>query len=228
MNHDVPTHPAEESSPVTGFHGDADPMLTTRQVAERLGVSLRTVQLWVEAGVLPAARTPGGHRRIRQSAVRELALRTGLGELGVALPTPVPASRAVEVLVIEDQPDLRTLWTHTLDALGENLTLRCADDGYNALLQIGQRKPDLLITDLMMPGLDGLAMLRALRRDSAFDPSRVLAISALGPEDIAARGGLPEGVTLLRKPIAPSAVLAWVEQAIDRLRAHPATPENHS
>ena len=227
MNHDVPTHPAEEQSAAAGFSGEADPMLTTRQVAERLGVSLRTVQLWVEAGVLPAARTPGGHRRIRQSAVRDLAMRTGLGELGT-LPSPVPASRAVEVLVIEDQPDLRTLWTHTLDALGENLVLRCADDGYNALLQIGQKKPDLLITDLMMPGLDGLAMLRALRRDSAFDPSRVLAISALGPEDIAARGGLPDGVTLLRKPVAPSSVLAWVEQAIDRLRAQPATPENQS
>ena len=55
-----------------------DPLLTTREAAMRLGVSLRTVQLWVEAGTLPAGRTPGGHRRIRLSAVEALAQRSGL------------------------------------------------------------------------------------------------------------------------------------------------------
>ncbi|MBI2732422.1 MAG: excisionase family DNA-binding protein [Aquabacterium sp.] len=54
-------------------------MLTTREAAVRLGVSLRTVQLWVEANILPAARTPGGHRRIPYNAVEALALSTGLG-----------------------------------------------------------------------------------------------------------------------------------------------------
>ena len=53
-------------------------MLTTREAAQRLGVSLRTVQLWVEADILPAARTPGGHRRIPHNAVEALALSTGL------------------------------------------------------------------------------------------------------------------------------------------------------
>ena len=59
--------------------GPAARMLTTREAATRLGVSLRTVQLWVEADILPAARTPGGHRRIPYNAVEALALSTGLG-----------------------------------------------------------------------------------------------------------------------------------------------------
>src|SRR5574343_1779992 len=59
--------------------GPAARMLTTREAAPRLGVSLRTVQLWVEADILPAARTPGGHRRIPYNAVEALALSTGLG-----------------------------------------------------------------------------------------------------------------------------------------------------
>lgn len=50
-----------------------DPILTTRDAAELLGVAVSTVQLWMESGALPAWKTPGGHRRVRLSAV--LALR---------------------------------------------------------------------------------------------------------------------------------------------------------
>src|SRR5574343_716508 len=68
--------------------GPAARMLTTREAATRLGVSLRTVQLWVEADILPAARTPGGHRRIPYNAVEALALSTGLGGDPLAVVTP--------------------------------------------------------------------------------------------------------------------------------------------
>lgn len=56
----------------------AGPLLTTREAARHLGVSLRTIQLWVEAGTLAAGRTPGGHRRIRMSAVTALAGQCGI------------------------------------------------------------------------------------------------------------------------------------------------------
>ena len=46
-----------------------DDLMTTREAGEVLGVAVRTVQLWVESGVLPAWRTAGGHRRIARSAV---------------------------------------------------------------------------------------------------------------------------------------------------------------
>ena len=59
-------------------HDPADPFLTTREAALLLGVSLRSVQLWVEAGTLQAGRTPGGHRRIRTSDVHALAQKMGI------------------------------------------------------------------------------------------------------------------------------------------------------
>jgi len=55
-----------------------DPFLTTREAALLLGVTLRSVQLWVEAGTLQAGRTPGGHRRIRTSDVHTLAEKMGI------------------------------------------------------------------------------------------------------------------------------------------------------
>jgi excisionase family DNA binding protein len=49
-----------------------DELMTTREAAEALGVAVRTVQLWVEAGVLTAWKTAGGHRRIPRAALEEL------------------------------------------------------------------------------------------------------------------------------------------------------------
>ena len=57
---------------------NSDPYLTTAYATQWLGVALRTVQLWVDAGKLPAARTPGGHRRIRASDVQALQVAMGI------------------------------------------------------------------------------------------------------------------------------------------------------
>ena len=51
---------------------DADPVLTTGQVAELFGVTAQTVHAWTEAGKLPHFRTPGGQRRFRRSEVEAL------------------------------------------------------------------------------------------------------------------------------------------------------------
>lgn len=52
--------------------GADDPVLTTAAAARLLGVAVSTTQLWLESGALPSWKTPGGHRRVRQSAVMQL------------------------------------------------------------------------------------------------------------------------------------------------------------
>lgn len=80
-----------------------DPILTTRQAAHLLGVAVSTAQLWMESGALPAWKTPGGHRRVRLSAVRLLQAQqgaadkapgeaAGMASLPVPVPVPVPAA----------------------------------------------------------------------------------------------------------------------------------------
>lgn len=51
---------------------DNDPILTTREAAQLLGIAVSTAQLWMESGALPTWKTPGGHRRVRLSSVRRL------------------------------------------------------------------------------------------------------------------------------------------------------------
>ena len=209
-----PTSPSDEPGEVV-----TDRWLTTRDAAERLHVSLRTIQLWVEGNILPAARTPGGHRRIPESAVDALAAQTGLGGVlnanqGGRSASPAPN---YDVLLVEDNADQRLLWERTLEAFGKKITLRTADNGYSGLLQIGRKKPDLLITDLMMPGIDGFEMIRTLRNSRDFSSIRILVISALSASDIADRGGLPDGVEALHKPISPASLVEKVEAAFPQL-----------
>lgn len=73
-------------------HDETDPLLTTKEAANRIGVCLRTMQLWVDGGKIKAGRTPGGHRRIRLSAVLALAERGGIIQSDASPHEPAPAS----------------------------------------------------------------------------------------------------------------------------------------
>ncbi|HEY5559639.1 MAG TPA: response regulator [Steroidobacteraceae bacterium] len=168
---------------------------STRDAADRLGVSLRTVQLWSEAGLLRAWKTPGGHRRILTSSVDELLQRRG-GEIARRA-----ADDNYQVLVVEDEPDFRRLFELHLRSWQLPIALQCVPSGFDALVRIGASRPDLLITDLRMPGIDGFEMLRALSASGAISELEVIVVTALTDHTINERGGLPDGVTVLHKPL---------------------------
>ncbi|MCK6423569.1 MAG: excisionase family DNA-binding protein [Burkholderiaceae bacterium] len=194
-----------------------DPLLTTREAAMRLGVSLRTVQLWVEAGTLPAGRTPGGHRRIRLSAVEALAQRSGLRAAAEPGAAPGGAGSAPpDVLMVAASVDQLQAWQDALQPLGAQISLRGANNGYTGMLQLGRKVPDLLVTDLSMPDIDGYAMLLTLASLNDYASMRVLAITAQSPQYIAERGGLPERVRVLHQPVPAQAVRTWVEAELGR------------
>ena len=168
---------------------------STREAADRLGVSLRTVQLWSEAGLLRAWKTPGGHRRILTSSVDQLIQRRG-GEIARRAP-----DGNYQVLIVEDEPDFRRLFELHLRSWELPLELQSVPSGFDALVRIGASRPDLLITDLRMPGIDGFEMLRALKSSGAISELEVIVVTALTDHTINERGGLPDGVTVLHKPL---------------------------
>jgi excisionase family DNA binding protein len=170
-------------------------LCSTREAAELLGVSLRTAQLWVESGVLRAWKTAGGHRRIPRAAVDEL-----LTQRRQAI-EPSGRGSSFKLLVVEDEADLLKLYRLQIESWDLPITLITATNGFDALIRIGETKPDLLITDLNMPGMDGFRMIRMLRSNPEFQGMDVIAVTALGKEEILDRGGLPTGVAVFTKPV---------------------------
>ncbi len=177
-----------------------DEVMTTSEAAERLGVALRTVQLWVESGALPAWKTAGGHRRIARTAVEKLMRERRLAIDGNR---PRPEDNTpFRVLLVEDDPDMLRLLTLVIKNWGLALEIQTATNGFEALLRIGEQCPHMLITDLLMPGMDGFQMLHSLRQiGQVLETLEIVVVTALEAPDIESRGGLPDGVRVFSKPV---------------------------
>ena len=167
-----------------------------------LGICVRTAQLWVEQGRLRAWKTPGGHRRIlRESIAAELRSREkacGAGEV------------AFDVLVVEDDRVLRQMMQSKLASVSREISVRTAYNGVEGLIKIGERQPQVLITDLLMPGLDGFHLLSTLTTSPLIRAMQIIAVTGLADSEIEAQGGLPEGVVLFRKPVRLPELMAVV------------------
>ncbi|MBK6357666.1 MAG: excisionase family DNA-binding protein [Betaproteobacteria bacterium] len=169
--------------------------LSTRQAAIRLGVSLGTVQNMVESGALEAWKTAGGHRRIPVASVETLlARRRSL------TPSAQEYGSQIDILVAEDDLTLQMLYQMTVDSWNLPVKLRIVANGFDGLLQVGQRVPDILIADLMMPGMDGFEMIRRLRANTDLARMDIIVVSDIDRDEILARG-LPADITIFGKPI---------------------------
>jgi excisionase family DNA binding protein len=169
--------------------------LTTRQAAIRLGFSLGTVQNMVESGALEAWKTSGGHRRIPVASIEKLlARRRNL------TPGAQDSGAPIDILIAEDDPTLQLLYQLTMESWELPIKLRIVSNGFDGLLQVGQQVPDILIADLMMPGMDGFEMIRNLRANPQLARMDIIVVSAIEHEEIE-RKGLPTDITVLGKPI---------------------------
>lgn len=179
---------------------------TTREAATLLGISVGTAQLWVENGLLQAWKTSGGHRRISRESVERLLHKSGeittvAEPMGRLLPAPMEGPQRLRVMVVEDDINLLRLYQTQMARWPFHPEVVSISNAIAALVLIGRRAPDLLVTDLHMPGLDGFGMLRVLRNDPAISHTRIVVVSGLDPAEIDRRGGLPQRVELLPKPI---------------------------
>ncbi|WP_068634727.1 response regulator [Thauera butanivorans] len=172
--------------------------ISTAQAARQLGLSLGAVQQMVESGALAGWKTAGGHRRIRQDSVDALLARSQQGSAPVRQRNE---GSKLRVVVVEDDSLLQTLYRETFASWPIEIELCVLDHGLDALVELGRQPPDLLIADLRMPGLDGFEMIRRLRENPVASETAIVVVSALTADEIEAEGGLPEDVTVYRKPV---------------------------
>jgi len=190
---------------------------STKEAAATLGVSHRTVQLWVENGTLQAWRTAGGHRRITVESVNRLVdgRRKAIGAHPSAAVQAAPASNGRRVLVVDDDPLMLRLYELEMTGWGLELDLVKANNGFEALIRIGEQRPDLLVSDLNMPGMDGFRMIRTLREDSGTAPMNMIVVSGLDRATIKAMG-LPSDIPVFPKPVPFGELRSAVEAGLPR------------
>jgi excisionase family DNA binding protein len=173
-------------------------LMTTSDVAKELGVTIRSVQLWVEQGALEGWKTPGGHRRItRASFNRMTASRASQKK------NQQTDHGKLHVLIIEKDEATQSLYRQTIKSWGLAVDLKIMVHPIEALINLSLQTPDLLLTDLTLGEIDALAMLKALRSNDAFSDMGIVAVTNLSAEDIAAKGSLPKRVRLYSKNPIP-------------------------
>lgn len=169
----------------------------TTYAAKLLGLSVATVQSLVEKGEIAAWKTLGGHRRIALQAINTYLNKTSPKRAKV----DVGSASRLRVLVVEDDEATRDLYQCQFEAWALPVDCTFMSSALEALMDIASMQPDLLITDLAMSTMDGLEMLKAIKRNARLAEMQILVVSGLPAEAIMSRGGLPQDAHLLQKPI---------------------------
>ncbi|WP_437803096.1 ATP-binding protein [Sorangium sp. So ce693] len=178
---------------------------------------------------VPAERT-GAERELGMTAVTvqafvEEASQWGAeaappAELPLGLPASAVEARPAEgpaghVLLVEDNPDMRS---YLRDVLATRWTVEAVENGEAALYAARARVPDLVLTDVMMPGLDGFGLLGALRADPRTRLVPVVLLSARSGEASRVHGAEAGADDYLVKPFSVRELLARVGGRIEIAR----------
>ena len=163
------------------------------KVASLCGVNRKTVLRWVQERLIPSFRLPRGHYRVLPEDLRAFLRQHGM-------PVKEQFAEAVRktALLCDDDPQIRRLMR---DLLHPHFDLEEATDGVEACIRLGARPPDLLILDMRMPRMDGIAVCRYLRSRPEYAGMKVIVVSAYLDRQIEDAGtGFAHAV--LRKPFS--------------------------
>jgi two-component system OmpR family response regulator len=147
------------------------PYYTTFKISQICGVNPTTVQNWIKENKLKAFQTPGGHRRVQSED-----LIAFLKKFGMPIP-PELDQKAPLILIVDDEKDILDMIGDLMQSEDRDVEVAKAQSGVEALLMIGERKPDLLILDLKMPGMNGYEVCHKLKSSPGTRNIRIVAIS---------------------------------------------------
>lgn len=173
--------------------------LTTAQAAARLGVAPNSVIVWADAGLLQSWRTPGGHRRITAASVRSMLEKRREREAAML-------ARPLRVMVVEDNDAMAQLLAGQIRQVLPVASVSTVGDGFEALVQAGKDLPDVILMDVNLPGMNGLAMIRSLRSQFPSARLRFVLVSSFLPHELKPFGERPLDVPFLPKPVSIEAL----------------------
>ncbi|MCP5181801.1 MAG: response regulator [Pseudomonadales bacterium] len=176
-------------------------VLSPNEVAELLMVSPITVRQWAQKGLIDAHVTAGGHRRFTLEAVRRFAR-----ERGLELPALPQAGR--KVLIVDDDAQLNQFLVALFSTEVEGVTVLSAADGFEAGRLVATHRPEVVLLDVMMPGIDGVDVCRRIKASPETAHIRVVGMTGFHTQEVAGRMLGAGAEALLKKPFSNAEVLA--------------------
>jgi excisionase family DNA binding protein len=218
---------SDNSSPSTVVANDH---VTTLEAARLLGLAVRSVQLMVDRGELEAWKTPGGHRRISRASVERWRLgeRTNTVASGQAARTPshgpglsqMPERSGPRVLLIEDSAHFQNLIKLLLGQQFPEVELLTASDGIAGLAMVGQYQPDVLMVDILLPGIDGAALITSLRALPQFQAMQIIVVTSLDKQQLTPYAFALHDIAVVHKPQLVVELPGLLRACLNKLAVH--------
>ena len=179
--------------------------LTLGQAAKYLGVAQSTIRKWSDQGRVPAFYTPGGHRRYKRGDLDRFLDRSGPSSAGGGGVGPV-------VLIVDDDERMREYVRVNLEM--EGYTVREAGDGEEGLQVLEESTPDLVLLDVMMPGVDGWEMLRRVQERHGVGTIPVIMFSGKVDDEALKRATSRGAQGFIGKPFNPQDLIDSTKQLV--------------
>jgi excisionase family DNA binding protein len=167
--------------------------LSPAEVAELLMVTPTTVRRWSNSGKLNSLHSPGGHRRFLKEDIDTFA-----SEQGISLVRTVVTRR--KILVIDDDVAVADLLQEIISD-SSDAEVCTVNSGFEAGLKVKAFMPDTIITDIMMPGMDGIAVCKMLKSQPSTRNIRIIGITGYYSEENVNNLLNAGAETCLKKPI---------------------------
>ena len=194
---------------------------TTFEISRFCSVDISTVMGWVDDGKLKAYRTPGGHRRVSHPDLLSFLEK-------YQMPIhPALQVRQARVLIIEDNPVTVRILKRAIEKFVPSDEIEVALDGFEAGRKLEMFQPDLILLDLMLPGVDGFQVCKNIRGDERKKNVKILAISGLKGEETRKRILSMGADAFLAKPFELSDIRNVVSSLIGENR-HDQRGDRHS
>ncbi len=151
------------------------PLLNTGDIARYCHVSVVQINRWIMSGKLKAFRNPGGRYRISKKYFKEFLQQNGMPVIEEFF----PENQHKRILIADDDDTIVEVVQDIISSNIQDIDVKTARDGYEALITAGGFNPDLLILDMRMPKIDGLEVIRRLRDNDAISRNmKILAMTA--------------------------------------------------
>jgi excisionase family DNA binding protein len=175
-------------------------LFTASELARFCHVDLKTIHNWVEKGEIRHFRTPGRHLRFRRVDILDF-----LHKYGYPVPESLRGSKP-KVAVLDTDP---AVLAAVRRALGRRFEVTSFGDPFEALVGMGSARPDALVLDLALPGVDALRFVERLKAIDATAPIRIIVYSS---QDQQRRAALEAGAS----DFVPKGEVALLRESIER------------
>ena len=180
---------------------------TTFEISKICDVYPTTVINWINQKKLKAHTTPGGHHRVTREDLIEF-----LKEYNFPIPQELLDIKKKKIFIVDDDPTFLKLALKILSKNKDELDVKTFEDGYNALIEIGKNKPDLIVVDIVMPVMDGPTFCKKIKEDENLSDIKIIAISGESVLDKSIKNLVD---VFLKKPINPDEFLKTVIKVVN-------------